>query len=133
MSNYKTYQPNLLILRPRLHDCCVVDRIHDDRVYSRLSERVLLLHVVRDLLGGSGGRKGPGQTQNDQRLVGGKLGQVVLLGRPSRVEFHRRKLVADSRQAAEQRDDCGSGKDKPRFEQGGQRAGASSSWLWWWQ
>lgn len=98
-----TYQSDLLILRPSLHDGRIVHAVDDHGVDPRLPERVLLLQVLRDLLGGSRRREGAGQTEQDDGLVLGEVRQIVLVGRKAHVKFDGRQLVADGCKAARQR------------------------------
>ena len=54
-----------------------------------------MLQIVRDLLCGSGGRKGSWKTEQYNRFVLAKGGQIVLFGRKAVMQFYRRHHVSD--------------------------------------
>lgn len=81
------------MFRPSRHYGAVIDAINDDFVDSRLIfESVLKLEIGGDLLGGSRGGEGSGETDEDDGFVGGVGSEVDLFGGKARVEFHRGEL-----------------------------------------
>jgi len=87
-------QTGFLVLGPSLHYGSIIDTIDNDFFDPFLSKRLLLFEVVWDLFCGSGGGKCTGQTDQQDRFVLGKVGQVVFLGRKSEVEFHAWQLIS---------------------------------------
>jgi len=67
-------QPDFLVLGPSLHYGSVVDTIDNDSFDPFLSKRLLILEVVRDLLCGSSGGEGTGQTDQEYGFVLCKIG-----------------------------------------------------------
>jgi len=64
-------------------------------VNSSLAECVLVFQIIRNLLCGSGGSEGTGETEEDDVLILGEVSQVVNLGRKALVQFHRWKEIAN--------------------------------------
>lgn len=96
-----------LILRPSVHHGSVVHAIDQYFVNSSFLESVLILEVARNLHGRSRGCERPGQTDDEQVLVGGVLGRVDFLDRvETLVEFDGGDLVT--------RFDGGEGVDRRR-------------------
>mmetsp|Transcript_2796 Transcript_2796/g.7690 ORF Transcript_2796/g.7690 Transcript_2796/m.7690 type:complete len:275 (-) Transcript_2796:213-1037(-) len=96
-------QPGFLVFRPSLHYGGIIDTVDNDFFDPFLSERLLLLEVIRDLLCGSGGGERPGQTDQDDRFVLGEVGEVVLRRRKAEVQIDARELVAHGGQPAARR------------------------------
>ena len=90
----KTHQTDFLVFAPSLHDRRIIDTIDNDGMNSCFPESVLVFQVVRNLLCGSGRCKCPRQSNQQDRFVLGKIGQVVLFGWPSLMKFDAGKHVA---------------------------------------
>lgn len=88
-----------LILGPRLHDREVVDAVNQNLIYPRLLQSILLCEVVGDILRGSGGREGAGQTDDHHFLASDHLVKGGADVGPLVDNLHRRRRIADADEA----------------------------------
>ena len=91
----RTYQTNFLILCPSLHDGRVVDTIDNHILYPHISESVLILQVVGDVLGASSRSKSSWKAHQKNRFVLAIFHKIVLGGRKAVMKFDRWQLVSD--------------------------------------
>lgn len=92
-----SYQSDLLIFSPSLHDSTIVYAINDNCVDACGPECVLIFQIVWNLLCGSGGCKGTWKTHQENILVFGKISKIVFLGWESMVQLNGRKLISHGR------------------------------------
>eukprot|EP00304_Pavlova_gyrans_P009922 CAMPEP_0206032606 /NCGR_PEP_ID=MMETSP1466-20131121/53_1 /ASSEMBLY_ACC=CAM_ASM_001126 /TAXON_ID=44452 /ORGANISM="Pavlova gyrans, Strain CCMP608" /LENGTH=203 /DNA_ID=CAMNT_0053406733 /DNA_START=296 /DNA_END=903 /DNA_ORIENTATION=- len=98
---------NARVLRPGLHHRTIVDAKDEHLVDPLGLESRLLLKVVGDLLRGSHGGEGPGQTKENRLLALHAFCHVHLLRWKEVVHLDRRDLVADSNGTGRRRAETG--------------------------
>ena len=95
-----SHQSGLLILRPRLHDCTIIHTIYDNVGDSQLSQGVLILEIIGNLLCGSGRSKCSRKTHQNNFLVLAEIREVVFFGRKVEMQVHTWELVPNRGKAS---------------------------------
>jgi hypothetical protein len=85
----RSYQSDLQILPPSLHDGTIVYAVNDYGINASGSECVLIFQIVWNLLCGSGRCEGSWKANKQDVLVLCKVREIVLLGWETLMQFDR--------------------------------------------